>query len=157
MPEVTSFVNVDGGFAVVDLPAKMYPLETVYGAAFLFLDRAYIRLEEGPGKAVRVLLKSQDDTDEKGLEDLAGTFCNELVNQAIRTEVSKSNQKLREYIVAKALFSAEDSEDDFMDLLGDDDADTEMVDDPLGIATPWEEKYGASKPAGETVGGESAG
>lgn len=149
MPEPTPFVSIANGFATVTLPAKMYSLETIFGAAFIYLDRAYIRLEEGPKKGVNVLIKGREGLDEKGLEALCGDFLNELVNQAIRSEISKSNNKLREYIVAKALFSAEDSqEDDFLDLLGGEEEDAGMVDDPLGIATPWEEKYGQARPAG---------
>ncbi len=150
MTDPTSFFTHQNGFVVVELPAKLYPLETVYGAAFVFLDRAYLRLEEGDKKAVRVLLKPQEETGEKAMEHLAGLFLNELVNQAIRTEVSKSNQKLREYIVAKALFSADDQQEDFMDLLGQEEND-DLIDDPLGIATPWEEKYGEVKAAAGEV------
>lgn len=148
MSSTEPFVTLQNGFAAVTLPAKLYSLECIFGAAFIYLDRAYIRLEEGAKKGVQVLIKGRDQLDDAGLEALCGEFLNELVNQSIRQEISKSNNKLREYIVAKALFSAEDSqEDDFLDLLGGDD-DAEMLDDPLGIATPWEEKYGQNKPGG---------
>ncbi|MFH1671468.1 MAG: hypothetical protein ABH889_01680, partial [Candidatus Portnoybacteria bacterium] len=51
----------------------------------------------------------------------------------------KSNKKIRDYVVSQALLSAIGEE-----AISQEEEKDEMKyeDDPLGIAVPWEEKYG---------------
>ena len=113
-----------------------YPLEAVYGAAYVFLDRAYVFLDSPSAKKIKVFLKGKNSLAEKKLEDLRGEFLNELLNYTVRINLAKTNKKIREFIIGQALFSA----------AGDGEAGQEeelkYQDDPLGIAIPWEEKYG---------------
>lgn len=113
---------------------KLYPLEAVYGAAYVFLDKAYLRLDGNPEKEITVQIKSKENLDKKGLENLADDFLNELLNYSLRYRISKNNKKIREYIVGTALLfaSGEDLEEKTKE-----DWQTDL----LGIAVPWEEKY----------------
>src|SRR3989339_902529 len=97
----------------IKLDIGIYPLEAVYAACYMFIDRVYIYLE-----------------------DINGEFLNELLHCVYRINIAKNNKKIREYIVEKALFSAISQSDNEDDLI---------FDDPLGIAIPWEEKYGDGK------------
>ena len=75
---------------------------------------------------------------------MAGEFENELLAQALRHQVVKANQKIIEDITALAITGAagsvagnEANEDPaLIDL--EAPADDGFLDDPLGIATPWE-------------------
>ncbi len=113
-----------------------YPLEAIYGAAYVFLDKAYLFLDNKSPEKIEVFLKGKKKFNKKQLEELKGEFLNELLNYTVRINLSKNNKKIREYIISQALFSA----------LGDDQANKEdeikYEDDPLGIAIPWEDKYG---------------
>jgi len=40
---------------IVTVDSKLYPLEAVYGASYVFLDRAYLRLDGNPKKEVLVI------------------------------------------------------------------------------------------------------
>ena len=114
--------------------SKLYPLEAVYGAAYVFLDKAYFRLDGDPEKEITVQIKSKEKLSRKGLENLASDFLNELLNYSLRYKISKNNRKIREYIIGTALLSA----------LGEnleEETKEDWQKDALGIAIPWEEKY----------------
>ena len=108
---------------------KLYSLEAVYGAAYVFLDKAYLRLDGNPEKEITVQIKSKENLNKKGLENLAGDFLNELLNYSLRCRISKNNKKIREYIVGTALLfaSGEDLEEKTKE-----DWQTDL----LGIAVP---------------------
>ena len=75
------------------------------------------------------------------MKNLAIDFLNELLNYSLRYQISKNNRKIREYIVGTALLSAmggitkEESKENKED----------WQKDTLGIAIPWEEKYGKKR------------
>jgi His-Xaa-Ser system protein HxsD len=124
------------------LNTKTYPLEAIYSAAYVFLDRAYIYLDGDPKKEIMVSLKGKTKLTKKGLENLVGEFHNELLNYLLRVEIAKRNQKIREYIVATALVSSlpvESLTSSYQ--LPEEILKEDWKKDPLGIAVPWEEKY----------------
>ncbi len=132
---------------ILDPPARtvesvvdetVYPLEAVYGACYLFIDRCYVFLDRQEGTRIRVVLKARGETTEEGLAALVGSFANELLNQALRHRIGESNGRIREYIMAKAFFSA-DQQSTIDKLLAELDAE-ELAGDPLEIPIPWEQK-----------------
>ncbi|UZE93296.1 MAG: His-Xaa-Ser system protein HxsD [Candidatus Nealsonbacteria bacterium] len=123
---------------IVSVNPKLYPLQALYGAAYVFLDRAYIFLDGDPKKEVYVSLKGKKKLTKKEIRALADEFLNELLNYNLRCQISKDNRKIREYIVGAALIGA--SGEDTKKLIQSDRKDWQK--DPLGIAVPWEEKYG---------------
>ncbi|OGR90688.1 MAG: His-Xaa-Ser system protein HxsD [Elusimicrobia bacterium RBG_16_66_12] len=158
----------------VDL--SVYPLEAVQAAAYSLTDRLIVRIARDGKGSVSVVLKPKSGGD---LEALAGRFHNELLHESLRLQVSQANQKIREYIVTKALVSAQvpsavppmaasesapaaqgacpecetqqsqaapppvdaDLEKEIEKLLAEIEKG-DGADDPLGVAVPWEEKYG---------------
>lgn len=120
------------------LNTKTYPKEAIVGASYVFIDRAYIFLDNPEKDSMAVSLKSKKNISEKKLEELKGEFHNELLNYVHRINIAKANKKIREYIVERALFASVENES------GSTGGDAGF-DDPLGIAVPWEEKYGEGK------------
>ena len=119
-----------------ELDTRVYPLEAIYGASYVFIDRVYVFLDSEKINKVTVFLKSKKNISKKQLENLKGEFLNELLNYTLRMNLAKTNKKIREYVVEQALFAATNiMEDNLQENLG-------YEDDPLGIAIPWEEKYG---------------
>jgi len=125
---------------LISLNPKIYPLEAVYGACYVFIDRAYLFLDGNPKSQVMVTLKGKERLNKKQLKDLAGEFYNELLNCALRDKISKNNQKIREYIVARALFSTTEEKKAKKEIEKETEKE-EWQKDTLGIALPWEEKY----------------
>jgi len=122
----------------VTVDSKIYPLEAVYGAAYVFLDKAYLRLEGDPKKKITIAIKGKSKLSKKEIEKLAGEFLNELLNYSLRYQISRQNRRIREYIVGSALLGA----------AGEEQTEEEKEDwqkDTLGIAVPWEEKYKKKK------------
>jgi His-Xaa-Ser system protein HxsD len=124
-----------GACVTFDVDLDAYTMEAVYGASYIFLDRYYLSMERPSKKALRVTIRPKDGgaTDPVAIE---GAFKNELLNQALRETIAARNAKLREYIIGRALYGAETAADA---------GAKGYTDDPLGIAVPWEQKYG---PAG---------
>ncbi|OGF25914.1 His-Xaa-Ser system protein HxsD [Candidatus Falkowbacteria bacterium RIFOXYB2_FULL_34_18] len=119
----------------IKLDIGIYPLEAVYAACYMFIDRVYIYLEDINEKK-QIFLQFKAKEEKLDMEVIKGEFLNELLHCVYRINIAKNNKKIREYIVEKALFSAISQSDNEDDLI---------FDDPLGIAIPWEEKYGDGK------------
>lgn len=136
MPKVK--INETENKIIIFIAPKLYPIEPVYITAYVFLDRAYVYLDGDPEKEVHIHLKGKKKLTEKELKALADEFLNELLNYSLRYQISRDNRKIREYIVGAALMGA--SGEDTEKSIESDEKDWQK--DPLGIAVPWEEKYG---------------
>ena len=159
--------NKDG--AEFDVDTRIYPLDAVLGTAYVFINRAFVHLDQPATNRVRVTLAGKQPLDRDAAKALCGDFLNELLGQVLRDRAAKKYGKLRESLLAKALFSAAPG---LVAAASDaaaaapmpaaapapaatgpggpsladvptDDAD--YLEDPLGIAVPWEDKYGKGK------------
>ncbi len=155
-----------------EIPTKVYPLEAIYQAAYIFVDEYYIYLDKDDAGKIVVELRPKDATDEESLQKGMGEFYNELLAQVVRRRIAKQTGKLRELIVARALYGAlgpeafaramgidEQAEDKPLEALEDEtlkaeqeeldrllaEIEADMSDDTDDIATPWDEKFGKEK------------
>ena len=125
------------GVAVLTLDRGLYPLDVVYGAAYVLIDRAYLLLDRLDDGRIAIRIEARGAGDETTLRGLTGELSNELLNQALRRKITRQNKAELEAIVTQALAGATGAL-----LPGElDDADLDFLDDPLGIAVPWEEKF----------------
>ncbi len=125
---------------VLRLSKSLYPLDVIYGAAYIFIEKAYVLLgRDGEDFIVEMASKDASITPD-GLRAIAGEFSNELLSQALRRRITKENKNILETIVSQALAGATGAmvPSAFDD---DDDDDLDFLDDPLGIAVPWEERF----------------
>ncbi len=134
-----------------DLDESLYPLDSIYGAAYLFVDRCFLFLTRPAAAKVRVRLKARAATTPEALEELAGEFGNELLNQVMRQRVGESTAKIREYYMARAFFNGGPSTT-IDSLLAELDKE-ELEEAPLDIPVPWLNKSEDSGEAGEEAGG----
>ncbi len=145
----TQIETLDAAAATLrlSLDSELYPRDVLYAAAYVFLDRAYVLLDRQDSRYV-VHLRGKQELDEATLRAMAGEFENELLAQALRLRVVKANQKIIENITALAISGASGggaasarADAALVDLAapGEDG----FLDDPLGIATPWEGKKGS--------------
>jgi His-Xaa-Ser system protein HxsD len=134
----------------------VYPIEAVMASAYVFVDRCYVLLDKLPDGRIKVALTAKAGTSDAQLAAVSGEFQNELLAQALRREVASRHEHVREAIIARALFGAAPLVDgapaeppglDPRFLPAEDD---DYLEDPLGIAVPWEEKYGQA-PAAEVA------
>lgn len=160
-------IDKKGGYLIVSVNPKIYPLEVIYSAAYVFIDRAYLVVDGNPEEEVFVQMKPKDKNDD--MEKLGNEFNNELLNYAVYVVQAMKNQPLRKAIIERAMmtnsqggvhegekcekcgckieFCAECNEkycpscephEDKEEMKEEDF----VIDDPLGIAKPWESTNG---------------
>lgn len=133
-------VEIKDNKALVEVNPEVYSLDAIYGAAYNFLEDAYIYLQK-KGENILIQLKSQENNSEEELKKLAEDFLNELITVGLRLKISEKNKKLREYIISAALVGASDELKEDINNFTDEESDEGWEEDPLGIATPWEEEH----------------
>lgn len=119
----------------ISIDSTIFSLEAILSACYGFIDGYYISLDK-KGKKILVSIESKLAEDLK-TKEIEGRFKNELLHNALRIKISNNNSEIREYIISQALLSsfpapASESEN----------WESQKLDDPLGIAIPWEEKFG---------------
>ena len=122
------------------LQEDIYPLDAIYGTAYLFIDRCYVFLQRPADKRVALRLRGKKKLEAPQLEALAGEFTNELLNQILRFRIGSSTSKIREYYMARA-FVSHPAQSSIDALLAELDAE-ELEEDDLEISVPWEQSDG---------------
>ncbi|MCX7944147.1 MAG: His-Xaa-Ser system protein HxsD [Deltaproteobacteria bacterium] len=120
-----------------EIDTKFYPRDAVYSVAYLLLEKYYIKLRSGKKNSIIMQLTSDEVLNKNLIDDLLRKIEQELINQTLRLRIAKENQKLREYIIGKALWGAQFG---VVEDRTETPLDGDYIDDPLGIATPWEEQ-----------------
>ena len=136
-----NILQATDGKLTLSLDKGLYPVDVIYGASYIFIDRAYILLGRSDD-AITVQMATKDaSASEDVLRAMAGEFSNELLSQALRRRIIKDNKNILETVVSQALAGATGAmvPSEFDD--DDDDDDLDFLDDPLGIAVPWEERF----------------
>ncbi len=152
------------GAAVLTVHKGLYPKDVLFGTAFTFLDRCYVHLDMADADHVRVSLRPKPGVTGLSAQEAAGEFCNEMVNQAVRLRLAKATEQVRTEIVKRAIGQSlppaspapartppppPDLPPEVAKILAEEDDNLDFLDDPLGIAVPWEEKYGKKDGAPE--------
>ena len=133
--ELVSVDEKEGSVQLV-LDEKLYPLEAVYGAAYIFIDRCWVLLDR-TNQGLRVTLAPKSAMAD--LTPLVGEFANELLSCAWRHQITQNNRALIEAVTTQAIGGAMGPPS--LDDLEKFDFSAEKLEDPLGIAVSWEEKY----------------
>jgi His-Xaa-Ser system protein HxsD len=137
------------GAVTLTLDASLYPVEALYAAAYIFIDRCYVLLDRAGDARLSVTLTAKTpDTPIDALRAMVGEFANELLSQAWRQKILEENRVILETVTTQALAGVMGPPT--LDDLSSFDFSNEGFDDPLGIAMSWEEKNAAKKkPLGE--------
>ena len=160
-PKDLAVSDLEAGSVTLTVDAAVYPLEAVYGASYIFIDRCFVLLDRPRAGSVAVTLTPKKGAEgAEVLRQMAGEFANELLTQAWRLKIVEENRVLLETVTTQALAGAtarsapaEPSLDD----LASFDFTEESFDDPLGIAMSWEEKYKKKTPTEAAQEAPSAG
>lgn len=141
------------GSKIIDVNTEIYPLDVVYSVAYIFLDKYYIFLDGDPKKSIKVRLTAKDDKAD--IEEATAEFNNYLVTYSFYKKQSEKNSAIRQLMLQAALFPVEQSaqsieqnkmEDEIGKIeLPEELKDADYLEDPEGIAIPWEVKYKKKK------------
>lgn len=104
MKEKISINNFDKDTKYVEITVnpKIYPLQSIYAAGYVFLDKAYILLDQDKNKNIEVYLFSKNNQD---LRNLGMEFYNELLNYSHYFSRVEKNAEITKTIIQRALFS----------------------------------------------------
>lgn len=138
-------LNREDCSVMVSVNPKIYPLDVVMSAAYIFTNDNYVLLDGDPNDKIIVEIRPKDKT--VSVESLGRMFNNELINYATYAVQAIKNAKLRETILNRVLLTNSVQE---IDSPIEDPEDELCEDDPEDIAIPWEEKYGDKDPEEET-------
>jgi len=87
---------------IITVKTDLYPLSSIYGAAYIFLDRCYIFLDRNSESEVLVELTPKNPED---LELLARDFFDELLNYSFYESQSRKNLELKNTLLRAAFFA----------------------------------------------------
>lgn len=150
-PDVAS---IDDDHVALTVDESLYPLDAVYGAAYIFIDRCFVVLDRPEAGRLRVTLSAkQGEGGEAVLRSLVGEFANEVLSCAWRHRITQENRAVIEAVTMQALSGAMGPPS--LDELQDFDFSEDAFEDPLGIAASWEDKY-KKKAAAPDVSGDGA-
>ena len=123
------------------LPKSLHPSIAILKAAYMFLDRAYVHIEETEEEWI-VHLSPKCDTDSQPAEfedSLSAEFENEALAQTLREQVYQRTKALREILLARAMTSTMIDRQDLVQQLEREEQDIspQELDD---ILTDWFER-----------------
>lgn len=145
IPPELAALDLDAGSVRLEIDATLYPLDALYGAAYVFIDRCYVLLDRPSPERMRVVLAPKTGNAEPdALRALVGEFANELLSCSWRHQITKENRALIESVASRAMVGALGAPS--LDDLEQFDFSADAFEDPLGIALSWEEKYGKKNP-----------
>jgi len=145
-PEKNILINQKSRLLKLRIDPRIFSLEVVFQAAYVFMDKAHIIITGDPKKEIIVELTPRKECS---LERFGDDFNNELLNYAVYNIQSKRTLELRKMIIARALLgnnpamtakrrAAKSSDQSCECETALSEADYES--DPLGIRQPWAEK-----------------
>lgn len=126
-----------------DIDESIYSLDALYGACYVFIEKCFVYLSRPNPGVVKVRLTSRRSASTAELDELAGEFANEVLSQVTRLQLAGATARLREYYTAAALRTAT-STPSIDELLAELESE-DLLEDPLEIMVPWEEKHGSDK------------
>jgi len=85
IPSGIAGVDTSSGSAWILVDEVLYPLDALYGAAYVFIDRCHVFLDRaGPGQVRVTLSPKAAPVDSAVLRSHVGEFANELLSCAWR-------------------------------------------------------------------------
>lgn len=99
---MTYIINQDNPkLANITINTKLYNIETIFAASYVFLDKAYLIIDQKDSDIIITLEAKQNENT----ENLAKEFHNELINYENYILQAKKTKELRETILKRALIT----------------------------------------------------
>jgi len=136
-------VNKNKGNVIISVNPKVYGLDTIFSAAYIFIDKAYVIVDGDPNEEIIVQLKAKDKKVD--LEKLGKEFNNELINYSFYGIQTARNMPIRAAMVQRAFFTQSKEEPKFESPRHEAEKYTEDLEK---IAKPWKprrKKIGKSR------------
>jgi len=127
---------------IISVNPKIYPLDTIFSAGYIFIDKAYVIVDGDPNEEIIVQLKAKDKKTD--LEGLGREFNNELINYSFYAAQTAKNMPIRTSIMQRAFFTQAQKEPE-IEFAKPVELKVENIEE---IAQPWKsrrQKVGKNK------------
>jgi len=114
----------------VSVDPKIFPLDTIFSAAYVFIDDAYVIITGDPNQEVVVKFKGKGKC---GLVEMGRKFNNELLNYAFYAVQTARTMPIRTALMQRAFFMHSAKPVNQVKELS-------YLDDPYGIKKPYKVK-----------------
>ena len=128
-------INEKEGYALFSINPRIYPLDIIYSASYILMDKAYIFLDGDPEEEILVEIRKKEEIEED-LKQVVYAFNNELLNYAVYRKQSERNKKIRETILQKILLA---NDPNYFNAIASQSQPEDEFDDPEGILKLWDE------------------
>lgn len=130
-------IEIKEDYALFSINPQVYPLDLVYSASYIMIDKAFIILDGDPKEKILVeIRKKKQDQD---LKTLVREFNEELLNYAVYKVQSEKNKHIREMILQRVLLTNDPNY--FASVNQQKNEPEEKIEDPEGIMKTWEEVH----------------
>jgi len=126
-------IDENEGYALFLVNPKIYPLDIIYAASYVLMDKAYIFLDGDPAKEIKVEIRKKENSTDN-VKQLLFAFNNELINYAVYRSQAEKNKGIREIILQRLLLT-----NDPHYIAEKVEPKQEEFDDPEEILRLWEE------------------
>ena len=125
-----------------NLSKDLYSKIILFRTCYTLIDNYYVYIDDDSNQWT-VSLMTKDFSPISDIKKVEGEFRNTLINESFRDLLIDKTKNVKEMIVARALYGSDENDinvqSDFSHIEENMD---EYLDDPDGIAIPWEEKHG---------------
>lgn len=162
---IEQFYKIDqDGILEIYINKKLFSKKSLATTAYIFLEKAYIMFDNDTSNRDRIIVLIKPKDQNIDLSKLAWEFYSKLIEEEVLLRTRKETEKIREDIINAAtqnyIENEEISEEERAEEMTKEikeEVDKPMytfranekpavedlfVNDPLGIAKRWEEKYG---------------
>jgi His-Xaa-Ser system protein HxsD len=95
-----TFLQADGDGLITHVDLGVYSMSALLRVAYRFTDRCYLHLQR---EGVFVYVRFRAKPVVPSLDQIAGEFCNELLDQTLREIVARESEPVRNLVLAHAL------------------------------------------------------
>jgi His-Xaa-Ser system protein HxsD len=96
-----TFLDPDGSGLIAEVDLGVYSLSALLRVAYRFTDHCYLHLQKKAEDVVEV--RFQPKASDSPLDQIAGEFLNQLLDQSLREIVTRESEPVRNLILAHAL------------------------------------------------------
>ncbi|MBT7903471.1 hypothetical protein HN587_06430 [Candidatus Woesearchaeota archaeon] len=96
-------ITIESDNATFSLNPKIYPIDIVYSAAYIMIDKAFIILDGDPTQEILIEIRKKKPNQDLNL--LVQDFNEELLNYSVYKIQNERNKQIRETILQRVLLT----------------------------------------------------
>ncbi|MBW2972339.1 His-Xaa-Ser system protein HxsD [Candidatus Woesearchaeota archaeon] len=130
-------IKVYDDCGTLNINPHIYPLDVIYSAAYIMIDKAYIVLDGNPNTEIIVEIRKKNENQD--VKNLIEEFNDELLNYLVHKSQGSQNARVKEILLQRALLTNSSEQAVKEDNVVLKTIKKKMFTDTKGIMKVWEE------------------